>query len=105
MTHLWRIGVDDHAFLHERIACGHQPVFSFQLDRADTAGTDVIDALEITKVRNFDMCCFGGLQDGQAAIHRDPLIIYRDRYHFVVLPPLNTPKPKWSQRRHLPHSC
>ena len=40
------------------------------------------------------MCLFCGLHDGQLLIHCNLLMIYRNRYHFVVLPPLNTPNPK-----------
>ena len=83
IAYLWGIGINDHPLLDYGVACGDQLILTLKLYYADTACANFIDIPEITKMRNFDMCLFCG----------NLLMINRYRYHFVVLPPLNTPKP------------
>ena len=93
IAYLWGIGINDHPLLDYGVACGDQLILTLKLYYAATACANFIDIPEITKMRNFDMCLFCGFQNCQLLIDGNLLMINRYRYHFVVLPPLNTPKP------------
>src|SRR5699024_5286059 len=104
-THPGRIGIDLHTLPYHVVAAGDEVLLPVHLDAADAAGADLVDLLEVAEMRDLDAGSGGGFQNGCALRYGDRGAVDVQIYHLIFLPPLNTPKPKWSQRRQRPHSC
>ena len=99
LTDTGRVGVDHHALPHHVVAGGDQALLAVHLHHADAAGADLVDVVQIAESGDLDPVGAGRLQNGGAVGHGDGFVVDGQRYHFVLLPPLKMPYPKWSQRR------
>lgn len=91
------IGVDHHAVPDVVVAGGHQLVDAFNLHQADAAGGDFVELLQIAQAGNGDANAPGGAENGGVPGNGNGYAVdcaIDHLYHFFVLPPLNTPKPK-----------
>jgi len=63
-SHLCGIGLDDHTLFDFRYAGGHQVSGSLHLYNADSAGSNLVNILQIAEMGYQDVVLFGGFEDG-----------------------------------------
>ena len=86
-----RIGVDNKAVYYIIIAGCDKPFYAFDLNYANAARTDLVKTGEIAESRNIDACAASGVQDRSTLGYGNGDAVNNAVYHFLVLPPLNTP--------------
>ncbi len=86
-----RIGMDDHAFLHDIVARGNELALALDLNTAYAASGNLIDVLEIAQARNFNADRGRSFQNGRAFGYGYRSFINCKVYHLFVRPPLKIP--------------
>ena len=85
------VGANHHTLIYHVVAGGDEAGLSLHLHHADTAGADLVDALQVAQGGNVDMYGACRLQNGGALRHRDGAAVDGQRYHLTFLPPLKIP--------------
>ena len=93
-TDLGAVCADDHAVEHRVVAGGDELVDALDLNDAGTAGTNLVEILEIAERRNLDVGPGGRIENRGVLGNADGTTVDSDVYHCSILPPRKAPKPK-----------
>ena len=91
LAHAGGVRRDDHPLHDGVVAGGDKALIALDLDHAQAACADFVDALEIAERGNVEVDGAGGLEDGRTLRHRDGFAVDCQRYHLLFRPPLKIP--------------